>query len=136
MIRIEDLLKLVLHRNSKIRLAQIQSFTDQRKAGVGDDGFASGQIAQKFVHARLLEENVSLLACLPKPISNELAPHLAQQLDQVRRWGSDIHKHVLALRWFSCQDLTAHDRRKDKRIAAARARRQKRRHKINVSARG
>src|SRR5260370_6397257 len=136
MVRIQDLLELVLHREGKIWLAQIQSFTHQRKACVSDDGFACGQVAQKLVHARFLEENISLLTFLPKAISDELAPHFAQQLDQVRGRGSHIHKHMLALPWLSCQDLAADDRRADKTIAAARARSDQKRDDKKVTALG
>src|SRR5258708_12412203 len=118
MVRIQDMVELGLHREGKIWLAEIQSLTHQRKACVSDDGFACGQVAQKLVHARFLEENISLLTFLPKAISDELAPHFAQQLDQVRGRGSHIHKHMLALPWLSCQDLAADDRRESKRIWA------------------
>src|SRR5262249_35868974 len=78
-VSIEGLLKLVLHRDGEIRLAQMQRLADEGKACVRDYGCGAGQIAEEALHARLLEFNIAVLAFGSKTVRDEPVAHLPEQ---------------------------------------------------------
>ena len=129
MVGVECLLKLVFHRHGQIGLAKIECLAQQRKAGVSNNRLCSCEIAQKAIHARLLEQDVALLPLSSKTISYEFAAHLLEQSGQFLRWRSHIGQHVVARLRGSGKDFLAQDRREEKRVAFFNVRRKEREHK-------
>lgn len=70
-VRVEDLLELMAYRNGEIRLAEVQSFGDQRESRIRDDGACAGEIGKESVERRFLVGDASLRSFAPEAIGNE-----------------------------------------------------------------
>src|SRR6267154_3954020 len=105
----------MLYRPCQIGFPQVQSFANQREAGIRDYRPRLREVFEESSLARFSEAQVSLSPFPIEPITNEGLANSFQNVDEFYRRGSHVNHHGLAFGRNGFENRSAQNRREEKR---------------------